>query len=823
MPMHLVVTLESAGPVRPLDGSASSATVPSPRGRVRARLRGLVRAALPAGRVLPGEQWERHHRFVLRVLAVVSVLVMLYAALRGYGLLHVAGHGLPLVLLLAVGHAARFGRGPRAMAAALGLMTASALAVHVSHGATEAHFAFFALLPVTALYASRTPFLLAVGYVAVHHFVLGSLAPAAVFENHESALGMAALHAAFVLAESAACLVAWRLFEDRRELVERLVLERTAELRERRDELARWAAIIESTGDAVVTTSLSGLIVTWNPGAERLYGYALEEVIGEHLAVVVAAERQHELHADLAALAHAPSLHVERVQLRKDGSPFESLLTLSRIYGADGTAIGVAGIARDISERKRSETDALAAARQLQAQAEQLTHMALHDPLTGLANRTLMTDRLERALAARGGRGLGVLLLDLDDFKSVNDVRGHGAGDAVLIEVSRRLQSCIRQEDTVARLGGDEFVILAAEVEDGDDSVAVAERVLRAVAEPIEVGGEPFLVTASIGIAVADGDDRRGPGELLRDADIVMYVAKAAGKGHFKVFEAGMRDEVVAHSGLVRDLREAVANGELRLLYQPQVDLASGRVIGAEALVRWEHPQRGLVMPDAFIPVAESIGMIGAIDDWVLQQACAQLRAWDDAGLRSLTVAVNVSARRLIAGDLADTVARVTLSAGVDPTRLEIEITETAAVAHEAEAVEAVRSVRALGVRVAIDDFGTGYSALSRLHAFPLDRLKIDRSFVAPLSERGARGSIVGAMIALGNSLGLMVIAEGVETEEHVRALRSLGCGAGQGYLFSRPVPAATVERIARAGLPIVPPQHAADSGSQRSAVLAAR
>jgi diguanylate cyclase (GGDEF)-like protein/PAS domain S-box-containing protein len=772
-----------------------------------------VRAALPSGDALPDEHWDRHHAFVLRVLAVLSVLAPLYAALRGYDALHAAGHAAPLIVLMTAARCTGLRRTWRAGAAALGLMTASALVVHVSHGATEAHFMFFALLPVTAVYASRTPFLIAVGYVAVHHFALGSLAPVYVFENEAPALAMASLHAGFVLLESAACLVAWRLFEDRRELVEHLVLERTAELREQRDALARLAAVVDSTDDAVITTTSDGVVLTWNPGAERLYGYAADEVIGAHVAVVVPAERRRELDADLAALTHVSNLHVERVQLRKDGSRFESLLTLSNIYGADGTVTGIAGLSRDISERKRSETEALAAARQLKDQTQQLTHLALHDPLTGLANRTLLTDRLEHALAGRQARRHAVLLLDLDDFKAVNDVYGHAVGDALLIEVARRLQACTRPTDTVARLGGDEFVILIHELPDGGDGVTAAGRVFNAIAEPIEVGGERFVVSASVGITVTDGADGRSPAELLRDADIAMYASKAAGKGHCQVFDVGMRDKVVAHSGLVRDLSDAVENAELRLLYQPQVDLASGQVTGVEALVRWEHPQRGLVMPDVFIPVAESTGTVGAIDDWVLREACTQLRAWDDGGLPMLAVAVNVSARRLIAGGLADTIARVAQSAGVDPSRLEIEITETAAVTHEAEATEAVRRVRALGVRVAIDDFGMGYSALSRLQAFPLDRLKIDRSFVAPLSALAARGSIADAMIALGNSLGLEVIAEGIETEEHVRALRSLGCTAGQGYLFSRPAPAAAIEQMLRTGIPLGPFARDADTG----------
>jgi diguanylate cyclase (GGDEF)-like protein/PAS domain S-box-containing protein len=681
-------------------------------------------------------------------------------------------------------------------------MTASALAVHASHGATEAHFMFFALLPLAAVYAARTPFLLAVGYVAVHHFVLGTLAPEAVFENRAPALGMAALHAAFVLAESLACLVAWRLFEDRRELVERLVLERTVSLHEQHEALARLAAVVESTDDAVVTTTREGLIVTWNPGAEHLYGYRAGEVTGEHVGIVYPPELQNEVAEDVAGVTGASSVHVERLLVRKDGSRFEALLTISNIYGPDGAITGRVGIARDISARKRSEGQALATARKLEAQAQALTQLALHDPLTGLANRTLMHDRLERALAARTARRQAVLLLDLDDFKSVNDVWGHGLGDAVLIEVARRLTACTRPTDTVARLGGDEFVVVVEDVRVSEDGVAAAQRLLAALDEPIDVGDERFLVGASVGITVTEAVDRRSSSELLRDADIAMYAAKASGKGRWQLFQTGMHDEVVAHTELLRDLRDAVGNDELRVLYQPQVDLSSGRVTGVEALVRWEHPRRGLVTPDVFIPVAERAGLIEAIDDWVLRSACRQLRAWDDTGLPPLRLAVNVSAGRLVRGDLAETVAEITRGTRVDPSRLEIEITESVAIEHESEAAAAITSVRALGVHVAIDDFGMGHSSLSRLQTFPLDRLKIDRSFVAPLRPEATTGSIAAAMIALGRSLGLEVVAEGVETHEHVEALRTLGCGTAQGYLFSKPVPPGEVERLVGVDLP---------------------
>jgi diguanylate cyclase (GGDEF)-like protein/PAS domain S-box-containing protein len=705
-------------------------------------------------------------------------------------------HTAPLALLVLLAAAPSLHRSTRAAFAALGLMTTAALAVQLTGGATEAHFLFFALLPLAALYAARAPFLLAIAFVAVHHFVFGTLFPHAVFEHHVAPLPMAALHAGFVLLESWACLVAWRRFDDRREQVESLVAERTAELSAQRDELARLAAVVQTTDDAVVTTTVDGTITSWNPGAERLYGWRAEEVVGRHASLLSAGD---PLPGDMTSL---PPGSQERRHRRRDGSVFDALVTFSVIRGDDDRPTGVAGISRDITGRKRSEAQALATARQLEQQAGELARMALHDPLTGLANRALMQDRLEHALADRRARRHAVLLLDLDDFKAVNDDCGHEAGDAVLTAVARRLECSVRPADTVARLGGDEFVVLMEDVEGRRDVVPVAERLLRALREPVVWGDERFRVGGSVGVTLTDAADRRGIDDLLRDADLAMYVAKSGGKDRVRVFERGMREEVAAQDELVRDLRAAVDCDELRVLYQPQVDLRTGTVTGVEALARWQSRSRGLVEPAGFIPVAEATGAIDAIDDWVIGRACAQLRAWDAAGLPELRMAVNVSPRRLATGDLAVSLAAAARAAGVDPGRLEIEVPE--AVASGPDAAAGIREVRALGVHVAIDDFGTGSSSLARLQGLPLDRLKIDTSSVALLAAGAAVGSLADAVIALGNSLGLEVVAEGVEDAGQLAALRSLGCDAAQGRLFGAPVPADDVERLVRAGGPLI-------------------
>ncbi|PWW22286.1 PAS domain S-box-containing protein/diguanylate cyclase (GGDEF)-like protein [Geodermatophilus normandii] len=762
-----------------------------------------VARTLPSGRHLPDEQWHRHHRFVLRTLAALTVVVAGHALVAGHGVLGAGGLTVPVAALGAAAALPFLTRGERANLAAVGLMTAAAVVVHVSGGRTEAHFLFFALLPLAALYATPVPFVLAVGFVALHHFVLGSLLHGSVFVHGQSVAQMALLHAVFILVESWACFVAWRHFEDRRELVERLVSDRTAQLREQRDELLRLAAVVQSTDDAVYTASLDGRVRTWNPGAERLYGHAAAEVIGRHVRCLVAPGQQGLVGPALVALQQQSNVRLERLHRRRDGSVFEALLTVSAIRDEDGTLTGHAAIVRDVTEQKRAQAEAVSNAHRLQEQAGELARLALHDSLTGLANRVLLRDRLEAVLAARRTGPGAVLLLDLDDFKAVNDVHGHGAGDAVLTAVASRLRSCVRPEDTVARLGGDEFVVLVDAARGRDEVGAVAERLIAASNASVPWGPETFEVGCSIGIALLDPADGRDPDEVLRDADIAMYAAKAAGRNRFAVFEPAMHEQVVAQTQLVRDLRTAAGSGQFSLLYQPQVDLRSGRITGAEALARWHHPLHGLVLPDTFIPVAESSGTIDLIDDWALGEACRQLAGWDAAGLPRLQVAVNISARRLARGDLADTVRSSARAAGVDPARLEVEITETATTSCADEAARTLQEVRALGVSIAIDDFGTGHSSFGRLRVLPVDRLKIDRSFVAALDGRAGAGSIAGAMVAMGRSLGLDVVAEGVETAEQLDALRALGCSSVQGWLFGRPVPADEIASLVRAAPPV--------------------
>ena len=419
---------------------------------------------------------------------------------------------------------------------------------------------------------------------------------------------------------------------------------------------------------------------------------------------------------------------------------------------------------------------------------------ALRDGLTSLANRTLLTERIDAALGrgARDGHDVAVLVLDLDGFKAVNDSLGHAMGDRLLIEIGQRLGTAVRDLDIAARLGGDEFaLVLDGAGEAG--AVLVATRVLAEVARPIDLDGRGVHVSASIGVAVA------APGsidqlELLRNADLAMYMAKAAGKNQFSVYRSSMHDEAVARADLERELRHGIPDGQLVVHYQPTVVLGSGALVGVEALVRWQHPTEGLLFPDRFIPLAEESGLVLPLGRWVLAEACRQARAWHLArpDVAPLTMAVNVSASQLADDAFVDEVAAVLAETGLDPSTLVLELTETILMLDTDRVVARLEGLRALGVRLAIDDFGTGYSSLSYLRHFPVDIIKIDRTFVAELPA--GETSLAATILRLGQSLRLEVIAEGVEDEAQARALEGLDCHLGQGYFYSRPVPPAELE-----------------------------
>jgi diguanylate cyclase (GGDEF)-like protein/PAS domain S-box-containing protein len=444
---------------------------------------------------------------------------------------------------------------------------------------------------------------------------------------------------------------------------------------------------------------------------------------------------------------------------------------------------GILSIIDDVTARKRLERE--------------LREGILRDPLTGGPNRALLVERIGHALARmlRRSATLGVLMVDLDHFKRVNESLGYPAGDAVLQEVAARIAATVRPDDTVARLSADEFGVLLEDVGDLRQAMEAAERVWSQFDRPVDLGGVSLGVGVSVGVACAD-DAKTSPEELLRNAELAMTAAKAAGRSRVMAYSDEMHASVRERLSLDQDLRRAVELDQLRVVYQPLVSVDDGRIVGCEALVRWLHPSRGLVAPDAFIPLAEETGLILAIDNWMLRSACAQVAQWRHRGLGELFVAVNVSAHELGRGDLVDRVETALWETSLPRDRLEVEVTETAAVAQPVEALEELRQLRRAGITVAIDDFGTGYSSLSKLATLPVDRLKIDRSFLTSVTPEHGDSPLVAAMIGMAHRLGLAVTAEGVETSEQLAFLRRSGCDLLQGYLVSPPVDARRFEEL---------------------------
>ncbi|MEA2363347.1 MAG: hypothetical protein QOD71_2492 [Thermoleophilaceae bacterium] len=453
----------------------------------------------------------------------------------------------------------------------------------------------------------------------------------------------------------------------------------------------------------------------------------------------------------------------------------EMTVVFDRQTGADPLFYGVF---LDVSDRKRMETE--------------LERLALFDPLTGLPNRALFADRLRQVLARRGRQtATAVYFLDVDRFKRINDSLGHAAGDDVLREVAERLQSVVRPEDTVARFGGDEFTILCESVGGVLEAVSIADRLQRPLSNPLRAGGAELRLSASIGVAIAEPSDSGDGQHLIEDADAAMYRSKERGGARTELFDSAMRDNAVRAMRIEQELQRALEHGELRLYYQPGVDLATGQMTGAEALVRWEHPQRGLIVPEMFLNVAEETGLIVPLGAWVIGEACRQLAEWQSRPETAhLHLSLNLSARELTHPDVVSSVLSCVRESGIDPRSLTIEVTEHTAMADGDTGFRALRDLSNEGIRVAIDDFGTGYSSLEQLRRMPVDIVKVDRSFVSGMVDNSTDRELVAAVVGMGRALKLCVVAEGIETTEQADALRELGCDIGQGFLFSRPLPA---------------------------------
>ncbi|MHC8302362.1 phosphodiesterase DibA [Pseudomonas sp. ZS1P83] len=558
-----------------------------------------------------------------------------------------------------------------------------------------------------------------------------------------------------------------------------------AKLRERaedRERLCQAAAVFDCTREGVLVTDCKGLIVHVNRAFMEITGYQREEVLGQRPSLFKSGHHPPAFYqAMFATLNSTGEWSGEIWNRRKSGEIYPQWQTIRIIHDDRQRVSHYVAVFSDISAIKNSE--------------HELTHLAHYDPLTDLPNRLLFTDRAEQALAAAQmhKRGCALLMIDLDHFKMINDSLGHSIGDQLLKGVAERLKAMVGPGITLARLGGDEFAVLAESCLQMVHAAALAQRIIDGLKEPFQIDGHQLFVNISVGISLFPGDALSAE-QLLRNSDSALFKAKSAGRNGYALYT----EELTAHAQqrveTAFELRRALEQQELRVYYQPVHDLKTGRLIGVEALVRWEHPQRGLVSPAEFIPIAERTGLIAEIDAWVMRQACEQMCQWQQAGVVLSFVAVNVSSRLFARRELFQQVAKVLHETGLDPACLELEVTESAVMDDPEVALEQMHRLRELGVRLAIDDFGTGYSSLLRLKRLPVQKLKIDQGFVVGLPWDEDDAAIVRVIIALAQSMGMQVHAEGIEQVEQACFLLEHSCDLGQGYWFGRPVPAGQLD-----------------------------
>jgi diguanylate cyclase (GGDEF)-like protein/PAS domain S-box-containing protein len=557
----------------------------------------------------------------------------------------------------------------------------------------------------------------------------------------------------------------------------------------------RAQVTLNCIGDAVLCTDISGNITFLNLVAEKMTGWSWEEALGRPMAEVFqildAVTRQTtpnpmDVAVELNRTVHLP---LNCILLRRDGfeTPIED--SVAPIHDREGKPTGAVIVFRDVSKAR--------------AMAAEMTHSAQHDFLTGLPNRMLLNDRVNQAitLAPRHSKKVAVLFLDLDGFKHINDSLGHPIGDKLLQSIAKRLVDCVRSSDTVSRQGGDEFVVLLSEMEQSEDAAISAMRLLQAVAEAHTIDQHDLHVTTSIGVSVFP-DDGMDAETLIKNADTAMYQAKENGRQSYQFFKSPMNVRAVERQSIEENLRRALERQEFALHFQPKINLKTGKISGAEALIRWTHPVRGPVSPAQFIPVAEDCGLILPIGQWVLREACKQARAWVEAGLPLATMAVNISSMEFRDENFLQSVFTTLSETGLDPKSLELELTESVLMKRAESAASVLKTLRERGVQIAVDDFGTGYSSLSYLRKFPIDALKIDQSFVRQITTTPDDTSIVTAVISMGRSLKLRVVAEGVETHEELVFLQARLCDEAQGYYFSRPVLPQQFAKLLKNGIP---------------------
>lgn len=561
---------------------------------------------------------------------------------------------------------------------------------------------------------------------------------------------------------------------------ERLIGTATDITQKRQDEdsLRQAAAVFEATQEGVLVTDATQCIVHCNPAFSRITGYSQAEILGQKPSLLKSGRHDQAFYDSLwQALQKRGAWSGEIWNRRKNGEIYPQWQNIRVIRDADGELAHYVAVFSDISALKRSQ--------------HELDYLAHYDPLSDLPNRLLFTERVETALerAQRDQRGGAVLLVDLDHFKHINESLGHTIGDLLLKAVGERLQQQLHGSMTLARLGGDEFGLLCEDCASAEQAAGIAQQLLNSLTQSFVLNNQELFIGASIGISLFPADSEN-VAQVLRNVDSALFKAKSSGREGYAFYAQELTTYAQQRIELVSALRHALVHDQLRLHYQPLLCLRSRQIIGVEALVRWQHPQRGLVPPGEFIPIAEESGLIGGIDAWVLEQACSQMVAWQAAGISLKFVAVNVSSRLFSRGELDSRVAQVLATSGLDPAFLELEVTESAVMDNPDAALALLGRLRALGVRLAIDDFGTGYSSLARLKRLPVHKLKLDQSFVKGLPHDRDDIAIGRAVIALGHSLGLKVLAEGIEQAEQAELLQQLGCDHAQGYYFGRPQPA---------------------------------